>query len=45
VKSSKKRLVYTLKVDDKLNIIEIFNSVVSGKKKLVLNGKVMFEGK
>jgi hypothetical protein len=34
-----------LKVDEKLNIIEIFNSVVSGKKKVVLNGKTIFEGK
>lgn len=41
IKKSKKRFVYSLRIDNKQHSIEIYHSLLSGKVKIVYNGKVL----
>ena len=45
IKKSKKRLVYTLSINDKQHSIEIFHSLLSGKIKILHNGKEVYHRK
>ena len=45
IKKSKKRFVYTLRINEKQHTIEIFNSLLSGKIKILHNGKEVYHRK
>jgi hypothetical protein len=40
---TKRRYVWKFELDSETYTIEMFNSVLSGKKKVLLNGKVLIE--
>jgi hypothetical protein len=43
VHRTKKRYVWKFELDAETYTLEMFNSVLSGKKKVMLNGRVMIE--
>ena len=42
IKSTKKQYVWRFRLDNKDYTIELFTSVLSGKKKILQNGQVIF---
>jgi len=45
MKKTKKHYVWKINISSEDHIIELFNSTISGKKKIKVDGKIVFEGK
>jgi len=45
MKKTKKHYVWKINISSEDHIIELFNSTISGKKKIKVDGKMVFEGK